>query len=139
MKVKFLFFLIFFITVKSFGQQNCYEFWYIKMKTNVHLVEVFKLSEEARIKIQDGYYGNDIQLVKKVDPNCYKSEAQLTDCLKSVGFKKAAIFSNGIFERIKLFSMFIKENPNFYKLDLELRKKLLKKFALDNFITQYPI
>ena len=109
------------------------------MKTNVHLVEVFKLSEEARIKIQDGYYGNDIQLVKKVDPNCYKSEAQLTDCLKSVGFKKAAIFSNGIFERIKLFSMFIKENPNFYKLDLELRKKLLKKFALDNFITQYPI
>ncbi len=138
-KLKFLFFLIFFITVKSYGQQDNYEIWYYKMKTNVHLVEVFKLSEESRIKIQNGYYGNDVQLIKKVDPNCYKSEAQLTDCLKSLGFKKAAVYSNGIFYRIKLFSMFIKENPDFYKLDIELRKKLLKKFALDYILPQYPI
>lgn len=139
MKILYIFFFLLFIGFKSFSQESDYDIWYYKMKNNTYLLEIFKVSENLRVKLANGYYGDDLKLLKKLDPKCYKSEILLKDCLKSVGFKKSADFSHSIFERIKLFSMFIKENPDFYKLDVELRKKLLKKFAIDNFIPNLPI
>lgn len=106
------------------------------MKNNLYLKEMLNVNEESRIKIENNYYGDDLQLLKKIDKNCYKSEAVLTNCLKSLGFKKAEEYSKSMFLRTSLWSSFLKQNPGFYELEKDIRTKLLKRFASDNFSPQ---
>lgn len=139
MKFIFISFFIICISFQAFCQKKDYDFWHKKMKNSIYLKEISMEGEKSRNKIANGYYGSDLQLLKKLDIHCYRSEADLIRCLKSVGFKKAEDFSKDIFIKIDLFSLFIKQNPDFYKLEIDLRKKLLKEFAIDNFSPQLPI
>ena len=135
MKLLFYFFLTITLNNQVFNNtQDDYTIWYNRMKNNIYLKEIVKVNYDAKTKIDDGYFGNDIDLLKTLDVNCYKSESDLIKCLKSVGFKRSEEYSKNVFSRINLFSKFVKENPDFYKLNIETRKKLLKQFSLDNLL-----
>ena len=125
-----------FMSLNSYCQQDEYTIWYNKMKNNNHLKEMIKVNENIRIKLFNNYYGNDLQLLEKIDKNCFKTEIELTNCLKSLGFKKAEDYSKNMFLGTTLWSSFLKQNPGFYDLEKDVRYKLLKQFATDNFSPQ---
>jgi len=138
--MKLITFIIFFlINSLGFAQQNQYSLWRSKMNNSIYLKEFMKLNVEAESRIRNNYYGNNLKKVEKVDKNCFKSETQLTQCLKNVGFQKSDEYAKSIFSRVTLFGKFVKENPNFYKLDLELRSKLLTNYFKDNFFQNFII
>ena len=98
-----------------------------------------KLSVEAESRIRNNYYGNDLKKVETIDKNCFKSETQLALCLKNVGFKKSDEDAKSILSRVSLFGKFVKENPDFYKLDLKLRTKLLTEYFKDGLVSNLII
>jgi hypothetical protein len=132
MKILILNFLVTFFVFNSNIQQDDYITWNKKMKNSFYLKEMLKVGEESKARIENNYYGNDLQLIKKVDKNCYKTETDLTNCLKAVGFKKAADFSKSIYLTGFYWSKFLDQNPGFYKLERETRIKLLKQFYVEN-------
>ena len=121
--MKFLFTLVIslFIHFQSFSQQDDYIIWNKKMKNSVYLKEMLKVIEQSKIKLENNYYGNDLQLLDKIDKNCFKSETDLTNCLKAVGFKKAQEYSKSTFLWAFYWSKFLKQNPGFYDLERGLR------------------
>ena len=132
-------FLVFLIANNCLAQQNEYNFWQNKMKNSIYLKEFMKLSVEAESRIRNNYYGNDLKKVETIDKNCFKSETQLALCLKNVGFKKSDEYAKSILSRVSLFGKFVKENPDFYKLDLKLRTKLLTEYFKDGLVSNLII
>lgn len=124
--------LYYFLTFPSTIQNDDYSIWVNRMKNNVYLKEMLNVGKESKARIDNNYYGNDLPLIKKIDKDCFKSEASLALCLKKVGFKKAEEFSKSIFLNGFYWAKFLEQYPTFYKLDKEVRFKLLKQFNLDN-------
>lgn len=122
-----------------FSQTNEYSRWQQKMKNNGHLKEFLRVSIASKNKIDNNYYGNDFNLLKKIDKDCYVSQSKLSSCLKSLGFKKADEYSRDLFARTNSWGLFVKENPGFYKLSKELQLKLLLDFLKDISIPDFPI
>lgn len=137
--MKILLFYLFFVfnCVTTIRYQDDYTIWYKKMKNSLYLKEMLKVGEESKARIENNYYGNDLQLLKKIDKNCYKTETILLNCLKAEGFKKAEDFSKSIFLSSFYWSKFLEQNPGFYKLERDTRLKLLKQFAIENPAQRY--
>ncbi len=140
--MKFSFLLLFFNILNFNGfsiQQDEYTTWYNKLKSNIYIKEIKKINDNIGVKIRNNYYGNDLQLLKKIERTCFTSESTLENCLKSSGFKQSKEFSHDLFQTIILYSKFTKENPGFYKLSRETRIKVLKQLAADNMTPRLDI
>lgn len=109
------------------------------MNHNAYLREFIKINNQSKERIESNFYGNDMLLLKKINLNCYKSEIQFTNCLKSLGFKKAEEYSIALFSRINLWSKFVKQYPEFYKLKRDLQIKLLLNYFKDNSFPNFPV
>jgi hypothetical protein len=130
-----LLFLFIFLSIgkKGFCQQGVYSLWQKKMNTSVYLNEFLKLNAIAESRVRNNYYGKDLEVLNKIQKDCFKTEKQLIECLKNQNFKKADEYAKSIFSRVSFFGKFVKENPDFYKIDKDLRLKLLTKYFKDNF------
>ena len=67
MKVLYLIIYLFLNHMLCFSQTNEYSRWQQKMKNNGHLKEFLRVSIASKNKIDNNYYGNDFNLLKKID------------------------------------------------------------------------
>ena len=68
-----------------FSQTNEYSRWQQKMKNNGHLKEFLRVSIASKNKIDNNYYGNDFNLLKKIDKSFNFSSEKPWLVIKAVG------------------------------------------------------
>ena len=120
--------LVSLIFVSSLFSQDEFNFWVSKLKTDKNFQHFIEISNISRQRIEDKYYGDDFQLLKKIEKSCYKDKLTLINCLNKIGFEKSEDFVDNLFAQQAAILAFKKSNPDFMKISPEDQKKLFEKF-----------